>query len=202
MVARFDRSVGNVLDLLAEEGIDEETLVIVTVDHGSDAEPARFESTGGLRGHKRSLYEGGIRVPALVRWPGMVPAGTMMDRPWYFADLFPTLAEAAGHPQPSLPGNVDGVSILPTLLGDDQPGLARRYLYWESTRTDGDLGQAARYGHWKAVRHDRAGETELYDLASDEAETTDVSNGHPDVVGRFEHYFTDAHDESPYWPSW
>lgn len=202
MVARFDRSVGNVLDLLAAEDIAEETLVIVTVDHGSDAEPDRFESTGGLRGHKRSLYEGGIRVPALVRWPGMVPPGTVCDCPWYFADLFPTLAEAAGLPQPSVPGHVDGVSILPTLLGADQPGLARRYLYWESTRTDGDLGQAARYDHWKAVRHERAGETELYDLAADEGETTDLAAERPDVVGRFERFFVDAHEESPYWPSW
>ena len=201
MVARFDRSVGNVVDVLEDEGIDRDTLVIVTVDHGADADPSRFESTKPLRGHKRALYDGGIRVPALFRWPDMIPAGSVCERPWYFADVFPTLAEVAGRPQPSLPGQVDGVSIVPTLLGDDQPGLARRYLYWERSTPDG-LGQAGRYGDWKAVRPDRAGPTELYDLAADEGESTDLAAEHPEVVGRFERYFRDAHDESPYWPSW
>jgi uncharacterized sulfatase len=204
MVARFDRAVGRLLDVLAAQGIDEETAVFVTADHGADDYPAEpFSSTDPLTGYKRDLSEGGIRVPMLVRWPGTVPAGAVRDDPWYFPDLFPTLAEMAGSPQPSLSGDVDGISVLPTLLGDTQRGLRDRYLYWEDPAgTDGDLGQAARYGDWKARRPDRGAETELYDLSADERETEDVSDAHPGIVAKFERFFVDAHEESPHWPTW
>lgn len=204
MVARFDRAVGRVLDTLEAQGVDDETIVFVTADHGADDDPAEpFSSTGPLTGYKRDLYEGGIRVPMLVRWPGMVPAGEVYEDPWYFADVLPTLAELAGLSQPSLSGDVDGISVLPRLLGEAQTGLRNRYLYWEDpTATEGDLGQAARYDDWKAVRHDRGGQTELYDLSADESEDEDVSDAHPDVVARFERFFADAHEESPHWPTW
>jgi arylsulfatase A-like enzyme len=131
MVARFDRAVGRILDVLDAQGVDDETIVFVTADHGADDYPDEpFSSTDPLTGYKRDLYEGGIRVPMLVRWPGMVPADAVCEEPWYFADLLPTLAELAGLPQPSLPSEVDGISVLPRLLGDSQTGLRHRYLYW------------------------------------------------------------------------
>ncbi|MFB6173368.1 MAG: arylsulfatase [Halobacteriales archaeon] len=201
MVSRFDQAVGRVLEALEEAGVDGETAVFVTVDHGGDDHPAEpFSSTDPLTGYKRDLYEGGIRVPMLARWPGSIPAGEVCEAPVYFADVFPTLAEMAGRPQPSIPGDVDGISILPTLLGESQDGLRNRYLYWEDPG-DG-LGQAARYGDWKAVRPDRGSETELYDLAADEREDHDVSEDHPGIVARFERFFADAHEESPHWPTW
>ena len=118
-------------DFLAEHWSDDETIVFVTADHGADDYPDEpFSSTDPLTGYKRDPYEGGIRVPMLVRWPGMVPADAVCEEPWYFADLLPTLAELAGLPQPSLPSEVDGISVLPRLLGDSQTGLRHRYLYW------------------------------------------------------------------------
>jgi arylsulfatase A-like enzyme len=202
MVARFDAAVGRVLDTLAAAGVDEETAVVVTVDHGGAEFPGEpFSSTDPLTGYKRDLYEGGIRVPMLARWPGSIPAGGVCDSPVYFPDVFPTLAEMAGLPQPALSGDIDGTSILPTLLGEDQHGLCDRYLYWEDPLGD-SFGQAARYGDWKAVRHDRPDDTELYDLAEDDAETEDLSDDHPEIVGTFERFFSDAHEESPYWPTW
>jgi arylsulfatase A-like enzyme len=204
MVARFDRTVRRVSDVLAARDIQDETAVFVTADHGADDYPAEpFSSTDPLTGYKRDLYEGGIRVPMIARWPGVIPAGETRDDPWYFADLLPTLAEIAGLPQPSLSGDVDGISVLPTLVGETQEGLRNRYLYWESpSSTDGDLGQAARYDDWKAVRSDRGDEIELYDLSEDEREETNVADDHPRIVGRFERFFSDAHEESPYWPTW
>jgi arylsulfatase A-like enzyme len=201
MVSRFDQAVGRVLDVLEAEGVADETAVFVTVDHGGDDHPEEpFSSTDPLTGYKRDLYEGGIRVPLLARWPESIPADEVCEDPVYFADVFPTLAEMAGLPQPSPSGNVDGISVLPTLLGEDQKGLRNRYLYWEDPG-DG-LGQAARYDDWKAVRHDRGGEVELYDLSTDESENEDLSDEYPEIVGRFERFFADAHEESPHWPTW
>jgi len=203
MVSRFDQAVGRVLDILEATGTEEETAVIVSVDHGADDHPEEpFSSTDPLRGYKGDLYEGGIRVPMVARWPGAVPAGEVCEAPVYFPDLFPTIAEMAGLPQPSMTGGVDGISILPTLLGETQEGLEHRYLYWEDTRGEGDLRQAARYGDWKAVRLDRGGPTELYNLAEDERETEDVSDDHPGIAGKFERFFVDAHEPSPHWPAW
>jgi arylsulfatase A-like enzyme len=205
MVSRFDQAVGRVLDTLAEHGIDDETAVFVTVDHGADEYPPDpFSSTGPLRGSKNDLTEGGIRVPMLARWPGSIPAGETCEDPVYFADVLPTLAEMAGLPEPSLSRDVDGISILPTLLGEAQDGLSNRYLYWENPydSKEGDLGQAARYGDWKAYRPDRGAPTQLYDLSTDLGEENDVSEEHPAIVGKFERFFADAHEESRHWPTW
>lgn len=208
MVAWIDRSVGRLLDCLQAEGIDEETIVFFCSDHGpaeqNCGEP--FESTGPLRGYKRDLYEGGIRTPMLVRWPGHVPAGRVDDSSWYYPDVLPTMAELAGY-EASLGGldvETDGHSVLRTLLGDSQP-LYRRYLYWEFPKqgeTGTGLAQAARFDDWKAVRGTQDAPTELYDLSTDIGERDDLSDERPEVVGRFERYFEQAHEESRHWPSW
>jgi arylsulfatase A-like enzyme len=145
-----------------------------------------------LRGLKFTLYEGGIRVPFLARWPGRVPRGRTSDFPSAFWDMLPTFAEVAGAEAPK---GVDGVSILPTLLGkpDQQPG--RAYLYWEHAPT-----QALRLGDWKGFRPAPDRPLELYDLAKDVGEKRDVAAEHPDVVARIEKLAAAAHVEAPEFP--
>jgi arylsulfatase A-like enzyme len=203
MVTRLDSDVGRILDLLAELGIDDETIVFVCSDHGPPQQwvDEPFDASGGLTGGKRDLTEGGIRTPMLVRWPEQVPAGEVCDAPWYYADLLPTFAELAGRwPDPGVQAatEADGVSVLPTLLGDDQP-LDERYLYWEFD--DDGWGQAARYGDWKAIRPGVGEPVQLYDLDADPAEEHDLADDHPDVVTRFEWFLDTAHEPSKHWPA-
>lgn len=208
MVHQIDRDVGRLLDHLAEAGIAEETIVFFCSDHGPNepfTEPP-LNSSGPLRGYKRQLYEGGIRTPMLVRWPGTVPADRVDDTSWYYADVLPTLAELAGleFPLGDVDVETDGHSVVRTLLGDDQP-MGERYLYWEFPKqgeTGMDLAQAARFRDWKAHRPGRGKPTELYDLSVDPGEETDLSGDHPGIVRRFERQFADAHEESRYWPTW
>ena len=183
MIDRFDGSVGRLLRLLAELAIDERTIVFLTSDNGphraGGGDPDFFRSSGPLRGIKRDLYEGGIRVPMLVRWPGRIAPGTVRDRPWAFWDFLPTAAALAGLPAPT---GIDGVSIVPTLLGQNQaePSL----LYWETV--DGGFRQAIRQGRWKALRLESGKGLELYDLESDIGETRNVAAQNPRRVARFE----------------
>ncbi len=208
MVHRLDRDVGRLLDCLAAEGIDEETIVFFCSDHGPN-EPFLgdpLNSSGSLRGYKRQLYEGGIRTPMLVRWPGSVPAGRVDDTPWYYPDVLPTMAELAGleFPLGDLDVETDGHSVVRTLLGGEQ-ALTDRFLYWEFPSqgdTGMDLAQAGRFRHWKAHRVGRDEETELYDLSTDVGEEHDVAAEHAGVIGRFERLFADAHEESRFWPTW
>ncbi|MBI5769944.1 MAG: arylsulfatase [Verrucomicrobia bacterium] len=199
MVTRLDRDVGQLLDLLKELGLEQNTLVIFSSDNGPHKEggqdPAFFKSWGPLRGTKRDLYEGGIRVPTIARWPGRIPAGATSAATWYFGDLLPTFAEVAGA---KAPAGRDGVSILPALLGRPQPELATRYLYWEFH--EGGFKQAARRGDWKAVRVRLGAPLELYQLAADLGEQTNVAAQHADIVAEFEKYFATARTDSPHWP--
>ena len=151
MISRMDRDVGRLLARLAELGIDERTVVFFTSDNGphkeGGADPEFFHSSGPLRGIKRSLHDGGIRVPMLVRWPGRIQPGSTSDLPWAFWDFLPTAAELAGAEPPS---DIDGLSIVPTLLG--RPGQRRHeFLYWEFHEGQHSK-QAVRTGRWKAVR--------------------------------------------------
>ncbi len=195
MVRRIDWDVGRVLDLLKELEIDERTIVFFCSDNGAARRwEGLFDSCGELRGRKGDVYEGGIRTPMLVRRPGSVPAGEVSDAPWYFADFLPTAAELAGAP---LPKDIDGVSVLPTLLGREQD-LCTRRLYWE---LPGELlQQAVRQGCWKAVRHGLSGAVELYDLGCDVCESTDLAAERPKVAEEFARYLTATHEESPCWP--
>ena len=197
MVSRIDRDVGRVLAELRARGLDRRTLVLFTSDNGPHAEggadPEYFDSNGPLRGMKRDLYEGGIRVPMIARWPGTVPAGRESDQVWAHWDLLPTLASLAGAPTPA---RLDGRSMAGALRGGSSP--AHEFLYWEFHERG--FQQAVRMGRWKAVRLTRGAPLELYDLTTDVGETTDVAREHADVVARIEGYLKTARTPSDRWP--
>jgi arylsulfatase A-like enzyme len=197
MITRMDRDVGRLLDLLKQKGVDNDTLILFSSDNGPHREgghsPSYFESQGGLRGIKRDFYEGGIRVPTLARWPGKIEAGRVSDHPWAFWDFMPTACEIAGAKTPK----TDGISILPELLGREQP--KHEYLYWEMTISSRAM-QAARVGNWKGVRLDLDDPIEIYDLASDLSERKNVAAAHPEIVRRIEQVFRDAHVDSEHFP--
>jgi arylsulfatase A-like enzyme len=197
MVTRMDRDVGRLFGLLKELGIDEETAVFFSSDNGphkeGGADPAFFESSGPLRGIKRDLYEGGIRVPMLVRWPGQVKAGTVSDQVWAHWDFLPTAAEMAGVKPPD---GIDGLSMLPALRGKPQKG--HEYLYWEFFERG--FQQAIRAGDWKGVRLGVDQPLELYDLRADVGEKNNVASKHPEVVARLEGFLKSARVDSERWP--
>lgn len=192
MVTRMDRDVGRILRLLAELGIEQDTVVFFASDNGGAQRlwgDEFFRSWGPFRGHKQNLYEGGIRVPMIVRWPGRVPAGRVSDFAWSFEDVLPTLAEIAGV---RAPAGLDGVSVLPTLLGGRQK--PHEYLYWELPRYQRDKGtfadelpmQAVRMGRWKGVRPAPNASIEVYDLERDPGETTDLAARREELRRRLE----------------
>ena len=198
MVRRMDRDVGRLTDLLRERGLERRTLVLFTSDNGphreGGADPAFFESAGGLRGIKRDLYEGGIRVPMIAWWSGTVPAGRVSDHVWAHWDLFPTFAELAG--APAAPAGVDGLSMVRALRGEPQP--SHEFLYWEFHERG--FQQAVRHGPWKAVRLGKDAALELYHLERDPGEQHDVAATNAGVVTRIEAYLRGARTDSPLWP--
>jgi arylsulfatase A-like enzyme len=202
MVANLDAAVGRIMATLDKLGLTKNTLVIFSSDNGPRSEPAGFQtktvnffdSNGALRGYKRDMYEGGIRVPMIAHWPGHVPEGKTSDAVWYFADLLPTAADLAGAAPPE---DIDGISVLPVLLGR-QDKLPDRFLYWEFFERG--FQQAVRWGDWKAVRLRRGGPLELYDLSVDIGEEQNVASSHPGVIARIEEYLKTARSESPNWP--
>lgn len=197
MVTRLDRDVGRLLDLLRELGLEEKTLVIFSSDNGPHREggfdPAAQGSSGPLRGIKRDLYEGGIRVPFIARWPGHVPAGRVTDQIVAFWDFLPTAAELAGVAAPA----GDGISFAPALLGRP-PEMRPGYLYWEFF--EGGFKQAILEGDWKGVRLAPGRPLELYDLGTDPGETRNLAVDHPAVVARLERLLQGARTDSPDWP--
>lgn len=201
MITRFDRSVGKVVSLLEQCGIRDNTLIFVTSDNGPPEKEfldGSLDSNLNLKGLKRDLYEGGIRVPMVVSWPGHVPEGTSSTLPWYFPDFLPTAAEVAGV-SGEVPDNLDGTSIVPALRGQDQEQLRKRPMYWEYKR--GGFRQAGRVGPWKAVRYGVAQDIELYNLEQDPGESTNVAGKHPELVSKFKTFFTDARVPSRNWPT-
>lgn len=196
MVTRMDRHVGQILAKLKAAGIDRETIVFFTSDNGphkeGGADPEFFDSNGQWRGIKRDLYEGGIRVPMIVRWPGRVKAGQVSPQAWAHWDFLPTAAALAGT---KAPANIDGLSMVPTFLGQKQK--QHEYLYWEFFERGFD--QAIRMGDWKAVRHGLGKPVELYNLKSDPGETTDVAAANPNIVARMTSLFETARTESSIW---
>ena len=189
MITKLDQYVGNVLALLEELELAENTLVIFTSDNGTthlgdEVDYEFFNSVGELRGLKGSLYEGGVRVPTVVRWPGQIEAGSESDRISGFEDWLPTVLDAVGASD-STPNQIDGISLVPTLTGEVQQ--ARPYLYREFPGYGGQ--QSIRVGDWKAIRQNmRRGnlEIELYNLADDVSEQNNVAAEHPDVVAKLE----------------
>jgi arylsulfatase A-like enzyme len=201
MVTRMDQYVGQVLDLLKELDLDENTIVFFTSDNGAHIEgghdPAYFKSTGGLRGNKRDLYEGGIRVPMIVRAPGKVPAGKVNEHIWAHWDIFPTLLELAGLPVQSS-SKVDGISMVPLLTGKGEP-VSHEYLYWEFG--EGVPKQAIRQGNWKLVRFLEKGKpakVELYDLGNDLQETNNLSAQQPEVTAQLLKLLDEAHQPAEF----
>ena len=201
MVTRLGRDIGQLLDLLAEMGIEGRTLVMTSGDNGSsfnpDSEFGRlFNQAGnGLRGYKRGLYEGALRQASIVRWPGVVPAGRVAEAPWAFWDFLPTAAELAGA---TLPAGFrpDGRSIVEYLRGGAAP--SRDYFYWELHEQQPI--QAARWGDWKAVRNGIDRPIEIYDLARDAGETRDLAATRPDLVARAEEILRTARVPDRNWP--
>ncbi len=194
MVGLIDKDVGRLLQKIKDLGIDDNTLVIFSSDNGANKEFIEpLASTGGLRGAKRMLYEGGIRTPFIARWPGKVPPGTTSDLLTSSMDFLPTAAELAGVPVP--PGT-DGISILPTLLGQKQVAK-HEALYFEIYEPY--FQQAVRLGDWKGYRLGTKAPLELYDLKSDPAEKNNLASSHPDIVGQIEGIMAAEHTTSPHY---
>jgi arylsulfatase A-like enzyme len=197
MITRLDRDVGRLMALLKKLGIDDNTLVFFTSDNGphreGGADPDFFDSNGPLRGIKRDLYEGGIRVPMIARWPKRIKAGAKSDQVWAHWDLLPTLAEVAGVKPPA---DIDGVSMFNALRGRRQRD--HEFLYWEFHERG--FSQAARMGDWKAVRKSPDSPLELYDLKNDLGEQNDGAAKHPEIVKKIEYYLKTARTESELWP--
>jgi len=203
MITRMDRSVGRIVDLLEELKLADNTLICFTSDNGAGADGFAglhtefFQSMLNLRGWKGSMYEGGIRVPFVARWPGKIKAGTTSDLPAAFSDVLPTLCDVAGVPTPA---GIDGLSIKPTFLGvGDQP--PREHLYCEFAGYGG--WQAVWLGNWKGLRKNLQKELsaiELYDLANDPSEKTDLAAKHPDVVAKIAEIMQREHTPSALFP--
>jgi len=185
MVNVLDDHVGQVVAELEKLGIADNTLIFFSSDNGPHTEgghdPDYFDSNGPLRGHKRDLYEGGVRVPMIAYWPSVIKRGSTSDHLSAFWDMLPTFAEIAGGP---VPHYIDGISILPTLLGKDKKQRKHDYLYWEFHEKGGRV--AVRKEKWKAVRYGVAenpdGPLELYDLNNDIGEENNVADKYPEVV--------------------
>lgn len=197
MVRYVDNTVGAVLERLKKEGLDENTLVIFASDNGPHSEGGHncdfFDSNGVLRGQKRDLYEGGVRVPMVARWPGKIKAGATSKHISGFLDMLPTICDLTNQETPT---NIDGISMLPTLLGNNAEQKQHDYLYWEFYEQGGR--QAIRQGNWKAVKlHVRDSKTsvkfELYNLAEDLSEANDLASKYPEKVEEMEKLFKEAH---------
>ena len=200
MITRMDHDIGRLMGLLKDLEIDNNTLVFFSSDNGAvfpiaGTDPVFFQSTGGFRGYKQDLYEGGIRTPFLARWPGKIKAGVTNNHISAFYDFLPTMAEFAGVP---VPADTDGLSYLPTLLG--QPGQKEHnFLYWEYYSNGGRI--AVRMGDWKVVRNDVKKNPnspyELYNLASDRTESHDVAAEHPELIAKAKEIIAREHTPSP-----
>lgn len=202
MMTQVDAHVGQLMQLLDELGLEDQTLVMLSSDNGPHKEgghdPKFFDSNGPLRGHKRDLYEGGVRAPLIAYWPGKVKAGTesgLISAHW---DMLPTFCELAGV---AVPNQTDGISMVPELMGQGDQQPQHPYLYWEFYEQGGK--RAARFGDWKAVQlnvhKDLDSPIQLYYLPDDVGETTNVAAKHPEVVTQAREIFKDAHTPSPFW---
>ena len=196
MVTRMDKDVGRIMSLLKDLALDDNTLVIFTSDNGptfnGGSDSAFFESAKPLRGLKGSVYEGGIRVPYIARWPGRIKAACTNNHISAFWDFLPTCCELIGEDPPR---DIDGISMLPTLFGRYQQQRKHEYLYWELNGQ-----QAIRMGKWKALRLKPGRKIEFYDLDSDIAESKDLADEHPEVVARMAEIFKTGRTESEVFP--
>ncbi|MCP5517951.1 MAG: arylsulfatase [Verrucomicrobiales bacterium] len=197
MIGRLDRDVGRLFNLLKELGLDERTIVFFTSDNGPHREggndPDFNDSNGPLRGIKRDLYEGGIRVPFIVRWPGRVAPGAVSEQVTDFADFLPTAAALAAG---DAPDGIDGVSILPSLTGSGAQAQ-RPHFFWEFYERQG--ARAVRQDRWKAVRQPWHAAVQLFDLKADPGETKDLAAENPGLTARLAAIMETAHEPDPNW---
>ena len=201
MVTELDDYVGDILDRIKDLGLENNTIVIFASDNGphleGGADPDYFDSNGPLRGYKRDVYEGGIRTPMLVRWPGKVHPGSRSDHISAFWDILPTFAEITGA---DIPVNTDGISFLPALLGKKQK--EHEYLFWEFHEQGGRM--AVRMGKWKAVKlnvnKDPDAMPELYDLSADIGEMNDIASSNPEIVKQMAEIMKKEHKPSEVFP--
>jgi arylsulfatase A-like enzyme len=202
MITRMDQHIGTLLDKLHELGLDNNTVVFFSSDNGPHKEggkqydPDFFDANGPVSGYKRSLTDGGIRVPLLARWTGHIQPGSVSQQIGYFGDFLATAAELAGTPTPA---HLDSISLVPTLLGQPARQTQHEYLYWEFY--EAGVSQAVLLeGHWKGIRLRRTTvPIKLYELTSDLAETNDVAEQHPQVVRRIAQIMSGEHVDNQYW---
>lgn len=193
MIEHLDNQVGQLLDMLHELGIDDNTIIMFASDNGAHHEgghdPTFWNSTGGLRGGKRDMHEGGIRTPMLVRWPAVVAEGQTTDHLSAFWDVMPTMAEILDQP---VPEQSDGLSFLPTLRGKPDKQQKHKYIYIEFHKGNKLFSQAVRVGSWKA--YVEAGQTmEIFNLDDDPYEQNDLADKQPDIVQKMQAIIKEAH---------
>ncbi len=201
MITRMDKDVGRILDHLKKLKIAENTLVLFTSDNGPHNEarhnPERFNPSGPLRGMKRTLTEGGIRVPTIAWWPKTVTPGSQCDQPLYFGDLMATACELSGSP---LPKDLDSISFLPTLKGQTDKQAKHEFLYWEFYERT--FRQAVIVENWKLIRSNMDNERiELYDLSQDIHEDENLAKVKPKLAKKFVAMMEEAHVSHPNWPT-
>lgn len=198
LVTHMDEAIGRVLAELKTLGLYDDAIIIFASDNGGAkaAQTEKLKLNGDLRGWKGDLYEGGIRVPLIVKLPNEQNAGRESNFPCYFPDIMPTLVDATNS-HTTLKS--DGVSLLPELTKVRSMNPEARYLYWEQYPKEG-VSQAVRWGEWKLVRQNLDWDFELYNLADDVEETMNISDIHPEIVDQLSQYMKDAHVESEYWP--
>jgi arylsulfatase A-like enzyme len=196
MVLRLDRLVDGLVQKLKQKGLYENTLIVFTSDNGAHREGGHdakfFRSSGPVRGTKRDLTDGGIRVPAFAVWANKIPAGRVNDEPWAFWDVLPTFCEASGAKAP--PG-IDGVSVLAQWMGKGP--VLHPHFYWEFH--EGGFAQAVRQGNWKCIKQ-KNGKIELYDLSKDVGEERDLAAENPKLVDAMKALIRKSRTESPDWP--
>jgi len=199
-ISMLDEQVQRLLDKLKDMGELENTLVIFTSDNGPQAENHSelfFKSSGGLKGKKRDMYEGGVRVPMIAWWEGKIQPGTTSDHPGIFYDFMPTLAEIAGI---EAPAQTDGISFLPELLGKNQKEHA--HLYWElqvGPKNEG-FRQALRRDQWKVVHYEKSGLPELYNIEKDLFENSDQAQEQTELLDEINTLMRNQSVPNPHWP--
>jgi arylsulfatase A-like enzyme len=200
MITRMDRDIGRLMEKLRERGVDKNTVVLFTSDNGPHNEggyqTVMNDSNGPLRGSKRDMYEGGIRVPMIAWWPGRIAADATTAHISGHVDLLPTLA-ALGTAERHIPQGLDGLSFAPTLLGKAAEQQPHDYLYWAFFERGSS--QAVRAGKWKLVEQPFGTKPQLFDLSTDLSETKDVAAAHPDIVERLGGYLRSAYTPSDRW---
>ncbi len=197
MVTRMDGDIGKILNKLKQKNLEQNTIVFFCSDNGAAQRWDRlFDSSGALRGRKRDLYEGGIRTPMIIKYPGHIQAGTVSDFPWYFADVKPTLCELVGI---SPDKNIDGINVLSAFHGKKVRGSKKRIFYWEFHERE--LQQALRIKDWKVIKLSYDTEAELYNIAEDPSEKLNVASSHPKRVKKMMAILRKSRTPSGSWPT-